>query len=101
MSAIWRKRPDLLTGLISVSVRYFHDRGSHTEDHLRLCRSVEDLCDLCLEAFYPRLNPWVIEHDQAGNGGYEALRCFIRVSPGMSSVLLSVGMGIEVSLFEP
>ncbi|MBB2202284.1 O-methyltransferase [Gluconacetobacter tumulisoli] len=65
----------------------------------------KDLYLPCLEAFYPRLNPGaIIVADNMIRPGTEDVKRYaraIRALPGMSSVLLPVGTGIEVSRFEP
>ena len=59
----------------------------------------------CLEAFYPKLNPGaiVVADNMLRPGGEEvqAYRRAIRAKPGMTSVLLPVGAGIEISRYEP
>ncbi|MFT8897725.1 MAG: class I SAM-dependent methyltransferase [Acetobacter sp.] len=65
----------------------------------------KDLYVPCLEAFYPRLNPGaIIVADNMIRPGTEDVKRYgraIRALPGISSVLLPVGTGIEVSRFEP
>ncbi|MFT8719436.1 O-methyltransferase [Acetobacter sp.] len=65
----------------------------------------KDLYVPCLEAFYPHLNPGaIIVADNMIRPGTEDVKRYgraIRALPGMSSVLLPVGTGIEVSRFEP
>ncbi|MGU1062156.1 O-methyltransferase [Pseudomonas aeruginosa] len=65
----------------------------------------KDLYVPCLEAFYPRLNPGaIIVADNMIRPGTEDVRAYaraIRAKPGMTSVLLPVGTGIEVSRYEP
>lgn len=65
----------------------------------------KDLYVPCLEAFYPRLNPGailvadnMISSTSPGIKEYEAA---IRARPGINSVLLPVGSGLEVSRYEP
>ncbi|MFW7266695.1 O-methyltransferase [Gluconacetobacter sp. Hr-1-5] len=64
----------------------------------------KDLYVPCLEAFYPRLNSGaIIVADNMIRPGTEDVKRYgraIRALPGMSSVLLPVGTGIEVSRFE-
>ncbi|WP_207303513.1 O-methyltransferase [Komagataeibacter xylinus] len=64
----------------------------------------KDLYVPCLEAFYPRLNPGaIIVADNMIRPGTEDVKRYgraIRALPGMSSVLLPVGTGVEVSRFE-
>lgn len=58
----------------------------------------------CLEAFYPKLNPGaiVVADNMIFPGGDGVARYgrAVRELPGMTSVLLPVGSGIEVSRFE-
>ncbi|MCC4622480.1 hypothetical protein LL965_21355 [Xanthomonas cassavae CFBP 4642] len=58
---------------------------------------------LCLEAFYPKLNPGaIIVADNMIRPGSEYVRAYcraIRAKPGIKSVLLPVGTGIEVSRY--
>lgn len=65
----------------------------------------KDLYVPCLEAFYPKLNPGaIIVADNmlsSREPGVKAYAKAIRAKPGMTSVLLPVGSGIEVSRFEP
>ncbi|PYD48596.1 O-methyltransferase [Novacetimonas pomaceti] len=64
----------------------------------------KDLYVPCLEAFYPRLTPGaIIVADNMIRPGTEDVKRYsraIRALPGISSVLLPVGTGIEVSRFE-
>jgi predicted O-methyltransferase YrrM len=59
----------------------------------------------CLERFYPKLNPGaVLVADNIIRPGKEgALRYVkaVRARPGMTSILLPVGAGLEISRFEP
>lgn len=59
----------------------------------------------CLEAFYPKLNPGaIIVADNMTYPGGEDVRRYghaVRSKPGIRSILLPVGTGIEVSRFEP
>lgn len=59
----------------------------------------------CLEAFYPRLNPGaVIVADNMIRPGGEDIRRYreaVRAKPGIRSLLLPVGTGIEISRYEP
>ena len=61
----------------------------------------KDLYVPCLEAFYPKLNPGaiVVADNMLRPGGEEVQRYrrAVRAKPGMTSVLLPVGTGIEVS----
>ncbi|HEX7852951.1 MAG TPA: DUF1442 domain-containing protein [Sphingobium sp.] len=66
----------------------------------------KDLYTPCLEAFYPKLNPGaIIVADNilrpAPGPGIESYVQAVRAKPGMRSLLLPVGTGIEVSRFEP
>ena len=65
----------------------------------------KDLYVPCLEAFYPKLNPGaILVADNMLRPGGESVRRYaeaVRAKPGMTSVLLPVGSGIEVSRFEP
>jgi predicted O-methyltransferase YrrM len=65
----------------------------------------KDLYLPCLEAFYPKLNPGaIIVADNMIMPGTEDVRAYaraIRNKPHITSVLLPVGSGIEVSRFEP
>ena len=58
----------------------------------------------CLEAFYPRLNPGaiIVADNMIMPGGPDVARYgrAVRAKAGMRSVLLPVGMGIEVSRLE-
>lgn len=65
----------------------------------------KDLYVPSLEAFYPRLNPGaIVVADNMIRPGSEDVRAYgraIRAKPGITSVLLPVGTGIEVSRYEP
>jgi predicted O-methyltransferase YrrM len=65
----------------------------------------KDLYEPCLEAFYPKLNPGaVVVADnmlRPGGEGVERYGRAVRAKPGMASVLLPVGTGLEISRFEP
>ncbi len=64
----------------------------------------KDLYVPCLEVFYPKLNPGaiVVADNMIRPGGEEVKRYgrAVRAQPGMTSVMLPVGTGIEVSRFE-
>lgn len=64
----------------------------------------KDLYVPCLEAFYPRLAPGaIIVADNIVRPGGEDVERYVRAvraKPGISSVLLPVGSGIEVSRFD-
>src|SRR6266851_42823 len=59
----------------------------------------------CLEAFYPKLNPGaIIVADNMLRPATEDVKRYgraVRAKPGITSVLLPVGSGIEISRFEP
>jgi predicted O-methyltransferase YrrM len=65
----------------------------------------KDLYEPCLERFYPKLNPGAIivadNMIRPGGEGVALYKKAIRAKPGISSVLLPVGSGIEISRFEP
>jgi predicted O-methyltransferase YrrM len=65
----------------------------------------KDLYVPCLEAFYPKLNPGaIIVADNMishGNADIVAYSHAVRAKPGISSVLLPVGAGLEISRFDP
>jgi predicted O-methyltransferase YrrM len=65
----------------------------------------KDLYLPCLEAFYPKLNPGaIIVADNMLRPGDDNVKAYgeaIRRKPGISSVLLPVGSGIEISRYEP
>ena len=64
----------------------------------------KDLYLPCLEAFYPKLNPGaiVVADNMIFPGGEDVARYgrAVRAKPGMTSVLLPVGSGVEVSRLE-
>jgi predicted O-methyltransferase YrrM len=64
----------------------------------------KDLYVPCLEAFYPKLNPGaIVVADNMIFPVSEGVRRYaeaIRAKPGMSSVLLPVGSGLEISRFD-
>lgn len=65
----------------------------------------KDLYLPCLEGFYPKLNPGaIIVADNMLRPGDDNVKLYgesIRRKPHMTSVLLPVGSGIEVSRYEP
>lgn len=65
----------------------------------------KDLYVPCLEAFYPRLNPGaiIVADNMIRPGGEDVQRYgrAVREKPGIASVLLPVGSGLELSRFEP
>ncbi|MFY0566993.1 O-methyltransferase [Archangium lansingense] len=65
----------------------------------------KDLYVPCLEAFYPKLNPGaiIVADNMTRPGGEEVKRYgrAVRAKPGMTSILLPVGSGLEISRFEP
>jgi predicted O-methyltransferase YrrM len=64
----------------------------------------KDLYITCLEAFYPKLNPGaiIVADNMLYPGGDDVKRYgeAVRAKPGISSVLLPVGNGLEVSRFD-
>ncbi len=64
----------------------------------------KDLYMPCLDAFYPKLNPGaLIVADNMLMSGNEDVKAYgraVRAKPGIASVLLPVGSGIEVSRLE-
>lgn len=64
----------------------------------------KDLYVPCLEAFYPKLNPGAIivadNMIRPGNDDVKRYGRAIRAKAGITSVLLPVGTGLEVSRFE-
>ena len=65
----------------------------------------KDLYVPCLEAFYPKLNPGAIAVAdnmlRPGNADVQHYGRAVRAKPGITSVLLPVGTGLEVSRFAP
>ncbi|ASW08938.1 MULTISPECIES: DUF1442 domain-containing protein [unclassified Rhizobium] len=65
----------------------------------------KDLYIPCLEAFYPKLNAGaIIVADNMFMPGNEDVKRYgeaVRARPGITSVLLPVGSGIEVSRYDP
>lgn len=65
----------------------------------------KDLYVPCLEAFYPKLNPGAIvvadNMIRPANDEVKRYAEAVRALPGMTSVMLPVGSGIEVSRYEP
>lgn len=65
----------------------------------------KDLYIPCLDAFYPKLNPGaIIVADNMFMPGNEDVKRYgeaVRGKPGITSVLLPVGSGIEVSRYDP
>jgi predicted O-methyltransferase YrrM len=65
----------------------------------------KDLYTPCLELFYPKLNPGavIVADNMTFPGGEEVARYgrAVRAKPGISSVLLPVGSGLEVSRYDP
>jgi predicted O-methyltransferase YrrM len=65
----------------------------------------KDLYTPCLEAFYPKLNPGaiIVADNMLRPGGpdLERYSAAIRSKPGITSVLLPVGTGLEVSRYQP
>lgn len=64
----------------------------------------KDLYTPCLEAFYPKLNPGavIVADNMIRPGGADLLRYqkAVRAKPKMSSILLPVGSGLEVSRYD-
>jgi predicted O-methyltransferase YrrM len=65
----------------------------------------KDLYTPCLEAFYPKLNPGaiIVADNMIYPGGEDVARYgrAVRAKPGMTSVLLPVGQGLEISRYQP
>jgi predicted O-methyltransferase YrrM len=65
----------------------------------------KDLYVPCLDAFYPKLNPGaIIVADNMLRPANDEVKQYaraVRALPGITSVLLSVGSGIEISRYEP
>ena len=65
----------------------------------------KDLYVPCLEAFYPKLRPGaIVVADNMLRPDTEGVKAYaraIRAKPGMTSVLLPVGSGLEISRYEP
>jgi predicted O-methyltransferase YrrM len=65
----------------------------------------KDLYVPCLDAFFPKLNPAaILVADNMITPGGDEVKAYgraVRAKPGMRSVLLHVGQGIEVSVYEP
>jgi predicted O-methyltransferase YrrM len=65
----------------------------------------KDLYEPCLDAFYPKLNPGaiIVADNMLRPGGEDVQRYgrAVRAKVGITSVLLPVGSGIEVSRFTP
>jgi predicted O-methyltransferase YrrM len=64
----------------------------------------KDLYVPCLEAFYPKLNPGaiIVADNMIRPGGEDVARYgqAVRAKPGIASVLLPVGSGLEISRFD-
>jgi predicted O-methyltransferase YrrM len=64
----------------------------------------KDLYTPCLEAFYPELNPGaiIVADNMIRPGGDDVLRyaAAVRAKPGMESLRLPVGSGLEISRFK-
>jgi predicted O-methyltransferase YrrM len=65
----------------------------------------KDLYVPCLNAFYPKLNPGaIVVADNMLRPATEEVKHYakaVRARPGITSVLLPVGSGIEISRIEP
>ena len=64
----------------------------------------KDMYTPCLEAFYPKLNPGaiIVADNMISPGGPEVARYgkAVREKPKMTSILVPVGQGLEISRFE-
>jgi predicted O-methyltransferase YrrM len=64
----------------------------------------KDLYTPCLEAFYPKLNPGaiIVADNMIRPGGDDVAKyaAAVRAKPGIDSVLLPVGSGLEISRFK-
>jgi len=65
----------------------------------------KDLYIACLDAFFPKLNPGaIVVADNIIYPGGEDVRRYsraVRANPGMTSILVPVGAGLEISRYEP
>jgi predicted O-methyltransferase YrrM len=65
----------------------------------------KDLYEPCLEAFYPKLNPGaIIVADnmlRPVNEGVKRYGMAVRAKPGITSIQVPVGSGLEISRFDP
>jgi predicted O-methyltransferase YrrM len=65
----------------------------------------KDLYTPCLDAFYPKLNPGavIVADNMLRPGGEEVQRYgrAVRAKPHMTSILLPVGSGLEISRYQP
>jgi|SRR5580658_5708184 predicted O-methyltransferase YrrM len=65
----------------------------------------KDMYVPCLEAFLPKLNPGaILVADNMIMPGGDEVKAYgkaVRAKPGMRSLLLHVGQGLEVSVYEP
>ena len=65
----------------------------------------KDLYIPCLEAFYPKLNPGalIVADNMIYPGGDDVDRYgeAVRAKPGMTSILVPVGAGLEISRYDP
>jgi predicted O-methyltransferase YrrM len=65
----------------------------------------KDLYEPCLDAFYPKLNPGaIVVADNMLRPGNEEVKRYgraVRARPGITSIQLPVGTGIEISRFDP
>lgn len=77
------------------------DKGIESKGLARIYRANLD----SLERFYPKLNSGaiVVADNMIHPGGEEARRYSraVRTKPEMTSILLPVGTGLEISRFEP
>ncbi len=65
----------------------------------------KDLYVDCLDAFYPKLNPGalIVADNMIYPGGddVDVYGRAVRAKPGMSSILVTVGAGLEISRYDP
>ena len=65
----------------------------------------KDLYVPCLNAFYPKLNPGglIVADNMIYPGGddVDGYGRAVRAKPGMSSILVTVGAGLEISRYDP
>ena len=65
----------------------------------------KDLYVACLDAFYPKLNPGalIVADNMIYPGGddVDVYGRAVRAKPGMSSILVPVGAGLEISRYDP
>ena len=65
----------------------------------------KDLYVACLDAFHPKLNPGalIVADNMIYPGGddVDVYGRAVRAKPGMSSILVPVGAGLEISRYDP